>query len=227
MFTTPPLLTARSVSLLLPKHILYYRYTSRLFYHQQRRSPFNDKVNKDNILKSTAPINNIGVRSLRNETFTKFEAMDTKFKYLDKVIVLQLDTINKNIKDLDSKIDTVKTSLDSKIDTVKTSLDSKIDTVKTSLDSKIDTVKTSLDSKIDTVKTSLDIKIDAKLDAVDAKIGSVKFVMTVLIFGCILVGSLSITIYVFQPVFEKLIKEFHNSQRIYLAQPKEGGGERK
>ena len=72
--------------------------------------------------------------------------------------------IRENNRNLDAKIDRVRSDLDTKIDTAKSELNDKIDTAKSDLDAKIDKAKSDLDTKIDTAKSELDAKIDAKMD---------------------------------------------------------------
>ena len=78
--------------------------------------------------------------------------------------------IRENNRNLDAKIDRVRSDLDTKIDTAKSELNDKIDTAKSELNDKIDTAKSDLDAKIDKAKSDLDTKIDTAKSEIDAKI---------------------------------------------------------
>ncbi|MCD2401741.1 Bdr family repetitive protein [Borreliella bissettiae] len=117
------------------------------------------------------------IESIKNE-FLKIgfseEAIDFVFlhneNYNYEVLKEKLINVEKNlqkdISNLDIKIDAVEKNLNTKIDNVEKNLNLKID----NLDSKIDTVEKNLNLKIDNVEKNLNLKIDGlniKIDNVE------------------------------------------------------------
>jgi predicted transcriptional regulator len=78
--------------------------------------------------------------------------------------------LDRNIANLDRKIDSVASKLDNKINAVATKLDNKIDAIASQLDNKINGAVINLNNKIDTVAINLDNKIDTKIDSLESRI---------------------------------------------------------
>nr|WP_011666334.1 Bdr family repetitive protein [Borrelia duttonii]BAC22679.1 ORFn [Borrelia duttonii] len=129
-----------------------------------RQMVFNELV-KAGINREIA--DDLSYRYYKNELTTK------DLQYLESNFNLKLEILERGLKaeirELDTKIDTVENNLNIKIDTKFKELDTKIDTVENNLNIKIDTKFKELDNKIDIIENNLksDIKeLDNKIDKV-------------------------------------------------------------
>ena len=103
------------------------------------------------------------------ENVSMVDVYNVLVKIQDNIIYMQ-----KDIHNLDKKIDNVRDELNAKIDDVETRLNAKIDDVETRLNAKIDDVETRLNAKIDDVETRLNAKIDNVRDELNTKIDNVR-----------------------------------------------------
>ncbi|WP_038367280.1 Bdr family repetitive protein [Borrelia duttonii] len=156
----------------------------------------------------------LSYRYYKNELTTKdLQYLESNFNF--KLEILERG-LKADIRELDTKIDTVEnnlnikmdikfTELDNKIDTVENNLNNKIDAKFTELDNKIDVKFNELDNKIDTVrkdmelnKMELDTKIDIKFNELDTKIDKfasdvkVTFKLHAWMFGTIITLTIGI-----------------------------------
>ncbi|ADQ31372.1 BdrE (plasmid) [Borreliella burgdorferi JD1] len=131
--------------------------------------------------------------------------LDIKIDTVEKNLNTQIDNVEKNlnlkIDNLDSKIDTVEKNLNTKIDNVEKNLNLKMD----NLDSKIDTVEKNLNTKIDNVEKNLNLKMDGlniKIDNVEKSLNQK------LSMGNRLVHFMIITAAILGPILNALFMKY-------------------
>ncbi|ACN55370.1 Bdr family repetitive protein [Borreliella burgdorferi] len=123
------------------------------------------------------------------------------FEFLKEKLINVEKNLQKDISNLDIKIDTVEKNLNTKIDNVEKNLNLKID----NLDSKIDTVEKNLNTKIDNVEKNLNLKMDGlniKIDNVEKSLNQK------LSMGNRLVHFMIITAAILGPILNALFMKY-------------------
>ncbi|ATH10497.1 Bdr family repetitive protein [Borreliella burgdorferi] len=123
------------------------------------------------------------------------------FEFLKEKLINVEKNLQKDISNLDIKIDTVEKNLNTKIDNVEKNLNTKIDNVEKNLNLKID----NLDSKIDAVEKNLNLKMDGlniKIDNVEKSLNQK------LSMGNRLVHFMIITAAILGPILNALFMKY-------------------